>query len=39
MDPELMGCIVVAGRLPILVPAVVGSIFLLVAFVLPAESR
>lgn len=36
---ELIGCAILAGGLPILLPAVVGPIFLLAAWLLPAKHR
>jgi len=35
---ELVGCAIVAGGLPCLLPAVVGPIFLVLAFVIPAKN-
>jgi hypothetical protein len=36
---ELTGCAILAGGLPLLLPAVVGPFFLLAALVLPAKGR
>jgi len=36
---ELIGCAIMAGGLPILLPAVMGPIFLVAAFLLPNKYR